>query len=68
MISQARVRGPNSVRKSIDTRNPDDTAIVQSMGAPFAALQWHQHDSINKYRYGGLGLDIDISIDIGIDI
>lgn len=30
--------------------NADETAIVQNVGAPFAALQWTEKDSVNRCR------------------
>ncbi|CAM9114119.1 unnamed protein product, partial [Ectocarpus fasciculatus] len=36
--------------RNIGQQNADDTAIVQSVGAPFAALQWREEDSINNWR------------------
>lgn len=38
-------------RRNISEHNGDDTAIVQNVGAPFAALQWREEDSINLCRY-----------------
>jgi len=32
-------------------QNADDTAIVQSVGAPFAALQWREEDSLKNFRF-----------------
>lgn len=40
--------------RSLGQKNADDTAIVQSVGAPFAALQWRQEDSVNNFRCDGI--------------
>ncbi|CAN0383711.1 unnamed protein product [Ectocarpus sp. 12 AP-2014] len=36
--------------RNVGKQNADDTAIVQSVGAPFAALQWREEDSIKNWR------------------
>lgn len=36
--------------KTDGNERTDDTAIVQSVGAPFAALQWRKEDSLNNFR------------------
>ncbi|CAM9099606.1 unnamed protein product [Ectocarpus sp. 6 AP-2014] len=36
--------------RNVGQQNADDTAIVQSVGAPFAALQWREEDSIKNWR------------------
>lgn len=38
--------------RTIGQQNADDTAIVQSVGAPFAAIQWCEADSLNNFRCG----------------
>eukprot|EP00903_Cladosiphon_okamuranus_P015729 g14518.t1 len=40
----------DSVKTDGNEQNTDDTAIVQSVGAPFAALQWREEDSLNNFR------------------
>ncbi len=44
------VNGP----RNCGQQNTDDTAIVQSVGAPFAALQWREEDSLNNFRFVSL--------------
>ncbi|CAN0104280.1 unnamed protein product [Scytosiphon promiscuus] len=44
--ANADVKDPRKKRQ----QNTDDTAIVQSVGAPFAALQWREEDSVNNFR------------------
>lgn len=54
MLCQARddgVKAIGSGGRSLGQQNADDTAIVQSVGAPFAALQWREEDSVNNFRY-----------------
>lgn len=38
--------------RTVGQQNADDIAIVQSVGAPFAALQWREEDSLNNFRCG----------------
>eukprot|EP00752_Nemacystus_decipiens_P010018 g8932.t1 len=40
----------DAVKTDGNDQNTDDTAIVQSVGAPFAALQWREEDSLNNFR------------------
>lgn len=40
----------DGVKTDGNEQNTDDTAIVQSVGAPFAALQWRKEDSVNNFR------------------
>lgn len=40
----------DGVKTDGNEQNTDDTAIVQSVGAPFAALQWREEDSLNNFR------------------
>lgn len=40
----------DGVKTDGNEQNTDDTAIVQSVGAPFAALQWREEDSTNNFR------------------
>lgn len=47
------------VKTDSKEQNTDDTAIVQSVGAPFAALQWREEDSLNNFRCEGM-LDLDL--------
>lgn len=42
----------DGVKTDGNEQNADDTAIVQSVGAPFAALQWREEDSLNNFRCG----------------
>lgn len=46
------VKADGNGPRNIGQQNADDTAIVQSVGAPFAALQWREEDSINNFRCG----------------
>lgn len=53
VLCQARddgVKANGSSGRSLGQQNADDTAIVQSVGAPFAALQWREEDSVNNFR------------------
>lgn len=36
--------------RSLGQQHADDTAIVQNVGAPYAALQWRKEDSVNHCR------------------
>lgn len=53
VLCQARDAGVKAIGsggRSLGQQNADDTAIVQSVGAPFAALQWREEDSVNNFR------------------
>lgn len=57
MLCEARddgVKAIDSGGRSLGQKNADDTAIVQSVGAPFAALQWREEDSVNNFRCDGI--------------
>lgn len=46
------VKADGNGPRTVGQQNTDDTAIVQSVGAPFAALQWREEDSLNNFRCG----------------
>lgn len=53
MLLQARsdnIKAGGSGGRGLGQHNSDDTAIVQNVGAPFAALQWREQDSVNRCR------------------
>ncbi|CAM9972115.1 unnamed protein product [Ectocarpus sp. 4 AP-2014] len=53
VLCEAKGDGVNSDgngSRNVGQQNADDTAIVQSVGAPFAALQWREEDSIKNWR------------------
>lgn len=53
MLNQARGDSHVSVGdagRSLGQQHADDTAIVQNVGAPYAALQWRKEDSVNHCR------------------
>lgn len=57
VLCQARddgIKAIGSGGRSLGQQNVDDTAIVQSVGAPFAALQWREEDSVNNFRCDGI--------------
>lgn len=57
VLCEARDDGVNAIgsgSRSLGQKNADDTAIVQSVGAPFAALQWREEDSVNNFRCDGI--------------
>lgn len=55
VLCEAKGDGVNSDgngSRNVGQQNADDTAIVQGVGAPFAALQWREEDSIKNWRCG----------------